>query len=130
MVANPDSWPCARSFKFASSTPSPEEDAEVFVSPVLLNSAEVQWWNRFSKIWTTMVGVVQCLLKRRYRYLALPDLIDKAENVLFRIIQFECFCEEYAYIKAEKPVKTSSCLMQFQPFLDAHGIIRVKCRLQ
>ena len=80
--------------------------------------------------WTRVVGGVQCLLKWRYRYLALPDLIDKSESVFFRSIQFECFREEFASIKAGKPVKNSSCLMQFQPFLDEHGILRVKRRLQ
>ena len=63
-LPNPASWPCGSSFKFAGSMPSLEEDAEVFVTPVLLDSAEVQWWNRYSK-WTRVVGVVQCLLKWR-----------------------------------------------------------------
>ena len=62
--------------------------------------------------------------------MALLDPIDKAESVLFRIIQFECFHEEFAYIKAGKPVKNSPRLMQFQPFLDEHGKLRAKRRLQ
>ena len=53
-----------------------------------------------------------------------------AEHVLFRIIQKECFPEEFRSLTTNHKVQRDSKLIQFRPFWDDGGLIRASRRLQ
>ena len=56
--------------------------------------------------------------------------LEKAKMVLIQQIQCGDFPKECASLQDGRPVKKSSALYKFQPFLDGEGIMRVGGRLQ
>ena len=56
--------------------------------------------------------------------------LEKAKMVLIQQVQCGDFPEECASLQDGRPVKKSSPLYKFQPFLDGEGIMRVGGRLQ
>ena len=56
--------------------------------------------------------------------------LEKAKMILIQQVQCGDFPEECASLQDGRPVKKSSPLYKFQPFLDGEGIMRVGGRLQ
>ena len=118
-----ESWPLERS------SYTEESKKELTVQPVIATPEKEKWCTRFSK-WTTVVGVVRTMLSWKYRSLMKFEINRKAEHILFRIIQKECFPEEFRSLTANHKVKRDSKLIQFRPFLGDDGLIRASRRLQ
>ena len=118
-----ESWPLERSFY------TEETKKELTVQPVSATPEKEKWWTRFSK-WKTVVGVVSTMFSWKYRSLMKFEINRKAEYLLFRIIQKECFPEEFRSLTANHKVQRDSKLIQFRPFLGDDGLIRASRRLQ
>ena len=118
-----ESWPLERL------SYTEESKKELTVQPVIATPEKEKRWTRFSK-WTTVAGVVRTMLSWKYRSLIKFEINRKAEHILFRIIQKECFPEEFRSLTANQKVQRDSKLIQFRPFLGDDGLIRASRRLQ
>ena len=58
------------------------------------------------------------------------ELYFEGDNVLYCIVQAECFAEDFELIKQRQPVKPGSKVYQLASFLDEHGVLRAGGRLQ
>ena len=58
------------------------------------------------------------------------ELYFAADNVLYCIVQAECFAKDLELIKQGQPVKPGSKVYQLASFLDEHGVLRAGGRLQ
>ena len=58
------------------------------------------------------------------------DLMEKAENALYKVVQEQAFASELKQLKQKKGLRASSALHKFAPFIDDSGIMRVGGRLQ
>ena len=54
---------------------------------------------------------------------------EKANSIIFKLLQQEQFGEEMKSLKAEKEIAKGSKILQFSPFLDEEGLIRAKGRI-
>ncbi|XP_045470536.1 uncharacterized protein LOC123677851 [Harmonia axyridis] len=59
----------------------------------------------------------------------LPDEVDKAEKLWFKLVQEACFREEIQSLKNKKPVDKTSRLYKLSPMLDSEGIVRINGRI-
>eukprot|EP00117_Sycon_ciliatum_P021255 scpid12026/ scgid6192/ len=107
--------------------PTDESQMELHVKAVLTPDAKNQWWLRLSK-WTRVQGVVRRMLSWKYKDAAVVSA--KADQVLLRAIQEECFPAELSELRNGRSVPKSSKIGQFSPFLDNDGLIRATLRLQ
>ena len=62
------------------------------------------------------------------KHLTVKDL-ELAEKAVIRYIQHHAFPEEVRRMRKQEPVATGSALVQLDPFIDEHGLIRVGGRL-
>ena len=94
-------------------------------------------FKRFSE-WKTLVSAITLLLKladrvrRRYSKETLRDLqlIQKAENIIFREVQNETYHQEVSALQEKRLLPRNSSLLTLSPFLDENGILRVGGRLK
>ncbi|XP_078340696.1 uncharacterized protein LOC144627460 [Crassostrea virginica] len=94
-------------------------------------------FKRFSE-WKTLVSAITLLLKladrvrRRYSKETLGDLqlIQKAENIIFREVQNETYHQEVSALQEKRSLPRNSSLLTLSPFLDENGILRVGGRLK
>ena len=117
-----DLWPA----EHLTSTGTVEE---VRVQAVLATPDEQKWWTRLSR-WTRVVGMVARILSWKYRYEMKRKIRQRAEQIIFKIIQRECFPQELTSLMANQRVQRDSRLLQFRPCVDDDGIIRANRRLQ
>ncbi|XP_045473952.1 uncharacterized protein LOC123680207 [Harmonia axyridis] len=59
----------------------------------------------------------------------LPDEVDRAEKLWFKLVQEACFREEIRSLKNKKPVDKTSRLYKLSPMLDSEGIVRINGRI-
>ena len=74
------------------------------VKVVIVTPSDQRWWTCLSS-WRRTLGVVQRMLSWKYRLLQRIELEAKSEQVLFRIIQPECFSQELADLHSGKAVQ-------------------------
>ena len=95
---------------------------EVRVQAVLATPEQEKWWIRLSK-WSRTLGLVRRILSWRYKAYTGFEAEKRAEQVLFRIIQQECFPLEHTSLLANRKVHRDSRLLQFRPYIDEHGLV-------
>ena len=92
-----DLWPVER----LTSTGTVEE---VRVQAVLATPDEQKWWTRLSR-WTRVVGMVARILSWKYRHEMKRKIRQRAEQIIFKIIQRECFPQELTSLMANQRVQ-------------------------
>ena len=97
-----DLWPVER----LTSTGTVEE---VRVQAVLATPDEQKWWTRLSR-WTRVVGMVARILSWKYRHEMKRKIRKRAEQIIFKTIQRECFPQELTSLMANQRVQeTPDC---------------------
>ena len=63
--------------------------------------------------------------------LIMVDHIERAQNMIFKMVQYQSFENEIRSLKCNtRMVSKSSCLFKLDPFLDSNGLLRVGGRLK
>ncbi|XP_059097362.1 uncharacterized protein LOC131891740 [Tigriopus californicus] len=118
-----------------------DNDPEIKKNPVFCVTAKVemdvarQFMENVSD-WNVLRRSVAGLIKLQAKFrggspgkrLMLHDLAY-AEKAIFRFLQAQSFEEEVASIQTSRPIRKSSKLRKFTPFLDEDGVLRVGGRL-
>ena len=104
------------------------DEARLSVSFVKVGEDDA-WWNRVSS-WKKVVDITATILKWRFRSMDEVDLWKRAEQVVIKLIQTDCFATEIDSLQHGRKIPQSSSLLQLKPFLDKEGLLRVGGRLQ
>lgn len=86
----------------------------------------VQLIARFMRITTYRLHKTQ----NAYSHGITPEEFERAENLLFRKIQWECFPEEVSALMAGEAISKRSTLLSLTPMIDSSGVMRLKSRAQ
>ena len=115
----------------------PDEEREVcFVAPVILPEFPlVNCFSSFMKLQRIAAWILRfcnncCMIKSSHiltPQLTVSELIT-AENHWFKYAQSNDFSAKLSSLQAKKFISRSSCLFHLHPFLDSHGILRMKGR--
>ena len=106
-------------------------DEEKIPSSVFMTQADekkaVLQWERcinFKRIVSTTAYVRRAFSKYKPATLLFSnDKREKAEAIIFKLVQQEQFGKEMKSLKAEKEIPKSSKILQFSPFLDEEALI-------
>ena len=123
-------WPEQVNLVFASD----EENlhASVFATQTEEKKAVIQWerFSNFNRLVNAMAYVRRAMSKHKpVTLIASVEEREKAKATIFKLLQQEQFREEMKSLRAEKEFPKSSKILQFSPFLDEEGLIRVKGRI-
>lgn len=102
--------------------------------PCTVNAERFSKWRRLYQAQTRLRRCAS-ILSARAKGKPIPagsfktDEYELAENDLFRMAQFTYFAEEINSLKHRPTVNKSSLLKIYSPYLDEHGVIRMRGRI-
>ena len=118
-------WPKQVNLTFASD----EQNDQMVFSAKFEEKKLINQWERFSnfiRVVNTMAYVQRAFRKHKPATKTLSvEEREGAQAGIFRLLQQEQFAEEMKSLKAEKGILKNSKILQFSPFIDQQGLIRV-----
>ena len=97
-------------------------------------SQKVPSWSKMKSI----IAVVLCYIKRLLQSVHIDDIqtglvsledIQSAEREIIKSVQKEYFKDEIEALKKKQQLKSSSCIVRLDPFMDSKGLLRVGSRI-
>ncbi|XP_075167717.1 uncharacterized protein LOC142239844 [Haematobia irritans] len=121
------SWPILQ----LQRSDSQEEEIKSYLI-ISSNKAQVIEFERFSsilKLKRTIAWLLRFIKKKRIPEDINVSELKKAEVVLCRLIQSECYEHEIKCLKRCQPIPKSSPIYSLFPYIDEYGLLRVRGRI-
>ncbi|XP_067634632.1 uncharacterized protein [Eurosta solidaginis] len=103
------------------------------VAPIALNVEYFSKWRNLYRAVATFILYIFKLKSRRVRRImpkeVTPDMIEIAENILFKQAQAEIYSSEINVLYAGHALNKQSKLYQLNAYVDDKGILRIRSRL-